>query len=332
MSESPEKAFMSRNEHPGYCKRVHGWAINFACVAKDFSEGLLNMLPHALTLFYNQGLKGLPILGVFFARPSVEKSIHFCFGITLGRGLAADFAQFVFWPLGWLTGLICGLCLALFYRAPTYQGGIGRFLYYYTDEIVIGALTWVLLLAFLLWQQGKTLLIKNVMLVALVGLIVALLLKSLFIGVEKILKSAQTRVVQKNAAQAKALSAALKTQAKQRAKSRILKQAQDLIQQMNGSASQRNIDLFFQEQYENIAKNLCMKIDRHFDYLADRACYGDLTALARLKELLASANSDVSQGLFNDTITRIFNVRELIKIKNEVDTLYDKWQYQHLLT
>ena len=108
------------------------------------------------------------------------------------------------------------------------------------------------------------------------------------------------------------------------AKGRILVYAQDIIQQMNGSAAQSDLADFFESELDIISQMTNKKIDGHICYLTEKATHGDEQALYRL-QVLVNKKTDL-----NKLLDRVFNARAIVKIKDEVDTRYDRWHYRFL--
>ena len=144
--------------------------------------------------------------------------------------------------------------------------------------------------------------------------------------------AANAATIRKNVQRAKSLSGKLKAAAKHKAKLRIVNLAETSLQQTNGQILQKKLNDFFSEHYEVISKHAYKKIDRHLNYLADRACHGDINALRRLYGLVPGRQTLTkahSQSL-DEMLARIFNRRAVEKMKDDIDTVYDVWQFRHL--
>ncbi len=100
---------------------------------------------------------------------------------------------------------------------------------------------------------------------------------------------------------------------------------------MNGPQSQQYLEEFFNEKYDSIAVSTYQKIERHFNYLTDRACHGDVKALKRMQELIPTRTAtENAKTPFDVMIERIFNARAVFNLKDDVDSAYDRWQYRFL--
>lgn len=309
------------------------WAKCCGNIAQDIAQGILAFVPNGLGLLYDTVLKTLPLCGEFFSKRAIEQLCKLLSGITLSQSLAADIAHFIFWPLGFILGTILGS--VSHQKAPKYSGLIGKWLFNVCKQTVGGALITLSLLwifsTFLKENFNITLSLNLFLFVGIFGALMGLLAKTVFLIALNALQASNAAAIRKNVQQAKELSSKLKKIAKQKARSRILMQAQDIIQQMNGGNSQQYLEAFFKEKYDVIAITIHKKIDRHFDYLTDRACHGDLKALQRLQELITTITGSEGRKTKIDTmLERIFNVRTIAKIKDDVDTTYDRWQYSFL--
>jgi hypothetical protein len=224
---------------------------------------------------------------------------------------------------------------SVFNKTPLYQGQVGKLLYRLSAQTVSGSL-----LGFLVFMLTARWLIpsidvniNNIALATGIGALLGLFTKGLLLVAMNTVNSANAATVRRNVQKAKDLNGKLKFASKQKAKSLILMQAQDIIQQMNGPQSQQYLEDFFTQEFENISTGTYQKIDRHFNYLTDRACHGDVKALKRLQEL--TPNNNVNESMsekkpFEVLIERIFNARAVLKLKDTVDTAYDRWQYRYL--
>lgn len=322
------------NKHIEFGGRLIIVAKLFANVTEDIARGVIGFIPKGLQFVYDEGLKRAPLLKRIFTYQPVEQVLKLVSGITIGLGLAADIAHFFFWPLGFIGGLICGIPFAKGYCSmPSYNDQISHALYKLSGPVMAGisiallvALPFYGLIPFLKEQMGAI----HFVLIASVGAVLGVIAGLIFSMAVNFMERNQHAIIQNNVQQAKQLSKQLKAYAKQKAKSKILSQAQDIIQQMNGPQSQTSLDNFFKEQYEIIANSTYQKIDRHFSYLEDRACHGDIKSLKRLQQLVAPiVNNTISLAL-EQMLERILNKRAIAKIKDEVDSIYDSWRYRYL--
>lgn len=311
------------------------FAINLLLVAKvyayiveDLSKHLLGFIPNGLNLIYDHAFKALPFVGKFFAHRWVEKVIKLCTGITIGQGLAGDLAYYLFRPVGFVFGIIVG---SVYTKAPQYQGQIGKLLYRLSAQTVGGAV--IAISGLLIASQFSSQVVINfdTLFFALsVGAAFGLAAKAILLFAINSVQNANASAARKNVQRAKELNSKLKAAARQKAKSIILIQAQDIVLQMNGPQSQSSMEAFFEQEYENVAAKIYQKLDRHFNYLADRACHGDISSLKRLQSLVPKVGKSNAKAPFEVLVERMFNARAIFKLKDDVDTAYDRWQYKFL--
>lgn len=323
------------NKQVSYIDNIVAWAKVCANIIEDISRGILSFIPKGLQGTYDAVFKNLPLLGNMFSQRWVEQGIKLCTGITIGIGLAADIAHFIFWPLGFIVGLLVGILLGN-NSTPTYRQQIGKGLDRFAVQTIGGALASTLLffITSLFTFSLYPFIWQNVLIAASVGAFLGIMAKTMFLFAVNTIQNANAAAVRRNVQRAKELNAKLKVIAKQKTKSRILMQAQDIILQMHGPQSQQHLEVFFAEKFEEFAQSTYYKIDRHFDYLTDRACHGDIKALQKLQMLISKqiANTEQNKPALDLMLDRIFNYRALAKIKDDVDTQYDRWHYRFLAT
>lgn len=302
------------------------WATWFADVTEDVAQAVLLFIPNGLSSLYSKILKRLPLAGTLFSKRGFETAFKFCTGITILQELGRDVAYFLFRP----TGFVLGSLLSLSKQnrpASRYRGQAGLLIDKFSGQAVAGALLSLFLA--LIMHANPNMLLLAVGLGALFGIFS----KSIFLFALHSFSEANALATRKNVQRAKQINAKLKIAVREKAKSRILMQAQDIIQQMNGPQSQQNLAEFFQNEYDKIAQTTYQKIERHFNYLADRACHGDLAALKRLQQLLPRVKTEEAaptKSALDAMLDRMFNKRAVAKIKDEVDSAYDRWQYRFL--
>lgn len=297
-------------------------------VVEDFFRSLIGFVPNGLNAIYDGVLKYLPVLGNLFAHRWIEQSLKLCLGITIGQGIATDVSHYLFRPIGQLFGLLFGLVSK---NIPNYSGQFGRALYRMSGQAIGGILLGfgIIFLAMKIGLLPPPLITQYVFIAIALGGFFGILTKVIAVMSIRWVESANAATIRRNVSRARELNSKLKAAAKQYAKSKILMYAQDIILQMNGALSQQNLEIFFNSEYERFADNTYKKIDRHFDYLADRACHGDIKALRKLQALLPP-KTNLQHSPFADMINRIFNERAIFKLKDDVDTYYDRWQYMEL--
>lgn len=304
-------------------KPTNTWSTWLADVIEDIAKAVVLFVPNGLNALYNDLLKRLPVVGKFFSQKGTETIIKFCTGISILQELGRDVAYFLFRPIGFTLGTLLGLFNSS--EAPVYHGQFGNLVGKFCGQTMAGALLGLVVSLF--YSQTPTFMIMAITIGALLGVFA----KTIFLFALHSFSEANAMAARKNVQRAKEINNRLKVAVREKTKSRILMQAQDIIQQMNGPQSQQNLAEFFQSEYEKIAQSTYQKIERHFNYLADRACHGDLDALKRLQQLLPKQNADgEDRSTLESMLDRMFNARAVARIKDEVDSAYDRWQYRFL--
>lgn len=307
------------------------WGHFFADIAADLIQSLLGFIPNGLNITYDCLLKKLPFIGAFFRHTWVEETLKFGCGITIGRGLSKDIGRYLLWPFGFVFGVILAPLLR---RQPpkAYKNQLGHVFYQLSGQTVSGAIIGVLALivgikslthsslASLEWQ------IWGLALCA--GALVGLLAKSVMLLAMDAITRAQAASSRLNAKRAKKLGEILKEKVKERSHQKVYRYARDIIEQMHGPKVESQIQSFFALNHSKVCETTFTKIDRHLDYLSDRGVHGDMTALKKLMKLYRDFQQE--NGALDELIDRILNVREQHNLKNHVDNLYDRWNYQHL--
>src|SRR5580700_1919842 len=114
-------------EQVSYLYNVISWAKVYANITEDLSRSILGFIPKGLNGSYDHVLKNLPLIGNLFSRRWIEQGIKLFSGITIGQGLAADIAHFIFWPLGFALGiLVASIASSKDKNIPIYHGQIGK--------------------------------------------------------------------------------------------------------------------------------------------------------------------------------------------------------------
>ena len=324
----------SDNKQANNAAPLLGWSKYGALVVQDLGYAILGFIPKGLEIIYNKLFKSIPLLGGFFSHTLVEKVVKLLIGVTLGLELAADLARGIFWPLGFVVGGILEVVgLSHYKRAPNYSKQISQFLFQcagLTIFCTILSVIFTVMAAEFYGNLGFTFNLMAGLQAAGIGAIVGFLLRCLLLVSINMLNIASMSNIRKNGQNAKALSTKLKYSAKRKAKSRILREAQDIIQKMNGSQAQKFLEDFFKAEFDTIAEGIYKKIDRHFNYLTDRACCGDVNALKRLQSLMPEIENPDSINGIEVILDRIFSGRTIAKMKDIVDTYYDRWYYHSL--
>lgn len=317
-----------------YRSRVKQWGAGIAERFQDLSISVLCFIPNGLEGLYDSLLSRIPFIGAVFRYEWTSKFIKALTGIIPIQMVAHDIGRFVFYPVGYTLGVVIGLVLALFMpNLPIYRGRIGQVLHMIAPQTVFGALVGIgaYTLAQPVLPAGMH---QSLAILAFIvgGSVFGFIAKLMYLIATNIILTANAATIRKNVDKARSLSLKLKAAAKHKAKIRIVQLAEKTIQQINGQQLQSKLNHFFSEHYETISTHAYKKIDRHLNYLTDRACHGDLQALRRLfglvpgrQTLTQAHNADLDAML-----ERIFNPRAITKMQDDIDTVFDVWQYRHL--
>lgn len=322
---------MSDQEHSAYATQVISWAKCFSDIFEDIGSGVIGFIPNGLDVLYDTILKRLPFVGELFSLSVIEQLLKLVFGITIGQGMAEFVGRFVFRPIGFMFGALFGTSVK---SQPRYNRGISILLYQLSGQTVAGALIGlVVLLGIFAYQPAWS--ISDItpdwiVVGTMAGALLGLLAKAMWLLAVNMVASANAANIKRNVKRAKTLNQKLKVFAKQKAKSKILIHAQDVLVQMNGPDTQKQLEQFFEEEYERIAFKTYKKLDRHFDYLTDRACCGDIKALQKLYNLIPNRKKPVPKegSPLEVMLNRIFNDKTLFVLKDDVDNTFDRWRYK----
>lgn len=313
-----------------YWDDVMSWSKYFGSIFEDFSRHVIGFIPNGLNQIYEKNLKQLPFLSVFFKHRWFEQLLKLMTGITLGQGLAADIGRFIFWPMGFITGGICGAAiLANVGKSPNYRGRIGKVLFKLSYLTVLMFIFGACIGCIQSYRQN-TLLPTTILMMATAFSGVALVLQVIYMMALNKAHNQNRELIKHHARQAKQLGSTLKQQARQQAKSKILIEAQDLLQQMNGASALTEFEPFIQENFEQIADETYNKIDRHLNYLIDKAVSGNDEAYQKIKYLSQSSRVKAENNALKIMVDRIFSARTLAQLKDRIDTQFDWWHYRHL--
>lgn len=309
--------------------QVMAWAKVCGNVAEDTTAALMGFIPNGLSNLYDNLLKPIPGVGVFFQHPWVEPTLKLMTGITIGQGIARDIARFLFRPIGFGIGAFIGSGgLADKRRTPHYENQVGRALESVSGQSVGGAiLSGMVLSAAQLfnpnWQFG--LLEYGVVMGAGAGL--GLTYRAMMLAAIHTVTAANAASTRLNADRAKKFATHLKALCKTKVRDKIKQHAREVIVRVNGEPSE-NLDEFFNTHLENVALSLDTKIDRHLNLLTHKAVHGDFQALRRLAALYPRKGK--SEKELETFLDRVFNQRAIHHIKDSADTYYDVWQYRAL--
>ncbi|MFO1258497.1 MAG: hypothetical protein U1E78_08845 [Gammaproteobacteria bacterium] len=309
--------------------RVMAWAKVCGNVAEDTTAAIIGFIPNGLSNLYENLLKPIPRIGVFFQHPWVEPTLKLITGITIGQGVARDIARFFFRPIGFGIGAFIGSGgLADKGRTPHYEHQVGRALENVSGQSVGGAILSGLVLGAAQffhpsWQFG--LLEYSVAMSAGAGL--GLTYRAMMLAAIHTVIAANAASTRLNADRAKKFATHLKALCKTKVRDSIKFHAREVIVQVNGHPLE-NLDEFFNTHLENVAQSLDCKIDRHINLLTHKAVHGDFQALRRLASLYPrKGKPDKALEMF---LERVFNQRAVHHIKDSADTFYDLWQYRGL--
>lgn len=309
--------------------QVMAWAKVCGNVVEDTTAAVIGFIPNGLSNLYDNLLKPIPRVGVFFQHPWVESVLKLLTGITIGQGIARDVARFLFRPIGFAVGAFIGSGgLADKGVIPHYQNQVGRALESVSAQSIGGAILSALVLCSAQffnpnWQFG--LLEYSVVMGAGAGL--GLTYRAMMLAAIHTVTAANAASTRLNADRAKKFATHLKALCKTKVRDKIKLHARDVIVQVNGEPSE-NLDEFFNTHLENVAQSIDTKIDRHLNLLTHKAVHGDFKALRRLASLCPrKGKSDTELESF---LERVFNQRAVHHIKDSADTFYDIWQYRAL--
>lgn len=134
---------------------------------------------------------------------------------------------------------------------------------------------------------------------------------------------------QLNAKRAEMLGHRLKIESKDKIQAHVMHHAKAIILQMHGEHESVQIEHFFDHKMQALTEDAYFKIDRHVNYLTDRAVHGDVQSLKRLYRLYRR-NPQERATEINQLLDRIINTPdEVHTLKDKIDTLYDRWKFRH---
>lgn len=329
---------IQQNVEPNYPVEKQQSALSWADYAADLFEdafaNLIGFIPNGLAFIYDELMKKIPVVGPLFEVQSVETILKLLTGITIGQGIARDLGKYCFRPIGYIVGSVFAPLLSRIKKSPKqYRGQMGEIIDELSGQTLLGALTALgaVSLGFYL-QEGLGLSALSPMILMMsigAGAGIGLITKAMLLLAVNMVQQANAANMRRNVQRAKSIGAKLKEYTKQKAKGKVYRVALDLIQQMNGPKSKETIDEFFNDQYESMIYHTNQKIDRHFDYLIDKACYGDIQAQKKLNALIPSKkiNKFNAQSPLDEMLDRMFNQRMLMQLKDDIDNSYDRWRY-----
>lgn len=163
---------------------------------------------------------------------------------------------------------------------------------------------------------------------ALLGLLFGLVAKAALLFVIEMVMRANAASAQLNAKRAQTLGERLKLESKDKIRAQVLEHAKVIILQMHGQQSESQLETFFEHKIEEMSETAYYKVDRHLNYLTDRAIHGDITALKRLYQLYPRNPQQRAQEIASLLEKLINEPDEIIKLKDRIDTLYDYWKFR----
>lgn len=160
------------------------------------------------------------------------------------------------------------------------------------------------------------------------GFLIGISLKAILLLAVELVMRANAASAQLNAKRAKTLGDRLKMESKDKIRNHVTAHAKAIILQMHGKQPFPQLEDFFQDKIEEMAEQAYFKIDRHLNYLTDRAIHGDIKALKRLYQLYRRNPQERAQEI-ERLLDRIINEpSEVEKLKDKIDTLYDYWKFK----
>lgn len=307
------------------------WSQVTADYTADLAQGVLGFVPNGLGLIYDCFFKRLPLLKSFFAHAWVEEFLKIALGITIGKGLSKDLARYLFWPVGYVFGLGFGLLLGKW--KPTFTDKISTFLFQVSGQTMAGVLTasFALLLGAALEPGLKVaeleLWVWGIAISS--GALIGLMAKTIMLVAVEAVTRANAASSRLNAKRAKKLGSVLKESLKKHAKTHVNQHARSIIEQMHGPQQECHLTAFLTQYEDQVSETIVKKIERHINFLSDRAINGDVGSLKRLVMLYRDQLQ--SNGALEEMLKRLLNHREVLLLKDTVDTVFDRWFYRDLL-
>lgn len=315
-------------------KPTEVWSATIGHAVEDFFEAIIAFIPNGLNALYDGFLKRIPLLGKIFSHAWIEAFLKLLLGITIGKGIARDVARYVFRPIGYAIGWFIGAFYIFPMKSqPTYQGAFGHTMKQLSGMVVSCALLSILVGVALNTQWGFGSIPLSLWVIygffAALGALVGCLIKLMILYAMHVVGKNYTQKQQSIYQQSRALCQTVRQLARRQSKGRVLTQAQDIIQQINGPQSQQHLEKFFEAKYDKIADHIHEKIDRHIQFLADRACHGDRLAFQKLKDLNFTGKSIQGKvSTLSALLDKVFNEQAIFKLKDAVDTAFDQWYYR----
>lgn len=207
--------------------------------------------------------------------------------------------------------------------------------YYLADissYVLIGALSGLGILLMMLLNSDLKLIDLSVYEYGLAmtgGMLLGAVVKTMMMVAVEMVMRANAASANLNAKRAKTLGERLKKETKSKVQASVIAHAKEIIFQMHGEEEGFRLESFFDKKMEAMTQGAYFKIDRHLNYLTDRAVHGDITALKRLYRLYRRSPQERAQEI-DKLVDRIINrPREIEKLKDKIDTLYDQWKFRY---
>lgn len=162
----------------------------------------------------------------------------------------------------------------------------------------------------------------------LVGMGGGIAAKGIMLWIIEMMMRANIAAAQLNAKRAEMLGHRLKIETKDKIQAHVIKHATSIILQMQGEQAAPYLEHFFDHKMHELTEDAYFKIDRHLNYLSDRAVHGDVQSLKRLYQFYRRDLQEREIEI-NQLLDRIINTfEEVNNLKDKVDTLYDNWKFR----
>lgn len=162
-----------------------------------------------------------------------------------------------------------------------------------------------------------------------VGMAGGIGLKIIMLCAIEMVMRANVASAQLNSKRAEMLGHRLKIESRDKIQAHVMQHAQAIILQMHGEQAESQMEHFFDYKMQELTEDAYFKIDRHVNYLTDRAVHGDIQSLKRLYQLYRR-NPQEREIEINQLLERVINTPEEVKkLKDKTDTLYEHWKFRH---
>ena len=308
------------------------WAQGGGNVVEDLASGVLGFIPNGIEFVYDAIFKRVP-LKFIFGLPGIEGILKLCLGITLSQFLITQLTLYVFRPLGWIIGGIAGVLLAYFGEPPKFKQPIQHWCLQYAGQTLMGTFLSGLLLSLYIFFEPQLCfsiaILQHYSWILVLGASIGLVYQSMLLIALDTFARANAASARANAKRASQLGLTLKKSAKIQAENIVEKHSHAIILQMHDVQPKQSIQNFMTQYMQVLVKRINAKLDRHFNYLTDRAMNGDLNALKKLSQF--NQQQKVEPNYIKKLVERMIKPKDLFLLNDQVDSLFDKWKYQFLL-